>query len=862
MRKNYSIIVYLSLALSVAGANQDEAEKLFKARKYKDALTIFKRLDNKPGKKNAGMYIGYCLMKLKRYPEALNQFEQVKAKRGVHPRHKSEALLAIAGIQEITGRRNDALQTYSKLLAVRGAHPKHIIKAQSKLKNAFPAERSKDRPCPARGYGIYQSGKLIGIYNSLTAIIFDSSTGRIYGVWGDKGNRIITPGSQHISLWKLFFKNSRKEEIELSDSSVQKVKISTKRDSKGATVILDLFAKKADCKANIKLEISLQKNSPELSWKMIKVQNKSQMRLWRIVYPQLSVKVDGKPSDNDLMQPWRRGRLVAGLENVSSKQQYPGSSARFQCFAFYNRTSLNGTYLAANDTTGHEKEFKQSWNSINNALICSFIQFPADRGIPGNDYAMTYSIITRPFKGDWYDAARIYRAWWVKQQWAAAGTLRNRSDIPEWLKKTPVFLRFYARHSKNKTIEKNVQSARDWSKLLKKQATAGTWYHYAKFIEPPASRNKYPVAEYYGYCAPPYPGLLQGLKEMNTMNIRSCVFLQSEIYNQFYSSKDAEYMFPALRVDENTKPRLYVNERWVACIHDKRWQKRYLEMVEHLLDMGFWGIYLDTFGKNKIDHECFNVKHGHSAGGGNIDVRAQLILGRKVRSLIKRTNPDYYMGGEACTEIFVPILDYKLNAMNTYPGQLPLERAIYGDYILSHGRTIRMNDELNSCRILASNFTEGIIPGRFFGSAPKTPKARQFLKKMIDFTNNSFDYLRSGEMMRPLSLSPKPSLISVVEGVKRRKMQLPVILSAVYRSSRDGSIAIVLVNIGDKTKELAINIDPARYGFKTVKIQQMSQAGHYSDMGTIGKSTEKKIKIAPFDINFYILSHLKSTKKP
>ncbi len=852
MRIFHTFLVSGLLASSVAGADFENAKKLFNNRKYQTALTEFQQLDNSPNNLKKDMYIGYCLMKLKKYPEAINQFNLAFTKTK-NPRHKSEALLAIAKIQETLGKQNEAMATYAKLMTMKRAHPKHVAFAIARLKKNYQLEQTVKRPCPGSGLGIYKSGRLAGIYNASTAVIFNTVTGKLYGIWGTDGIRLATPGAQPVSLWKISFRNPDKTESELNSSHIKLIKVTTRNNAERAAVILDITAEKGNYKADLQLEASLRKNSPEIRWKMNKIANRSQQGLWQVVFPQISVKPDGKPEENNLILPWRRGRLISGIGNAAFKQQYPGSSARFQCFALYNQSSLKGFYFSTDDTTGHEKEFRQTWNPVNNALTCSVTQFPANRGIPGNNYQMTYHVVSRPFTGDWYDAAQIYRAWWIKQPWAVKGNLTIRKDIPEWLKKTPVFLRFYARYSKKMTVEKNVKSAHAWNEFLHNQAAAGTWYHYAKFLEPCKHRVRYPVAEIQGYCAPAYPGLLEGLKKMTSWNIRPNVYLQSEIYNQYQSKEDAKYMFPALRVDPELKPILYEKESWIACRSTKRWQKRFLDMCKHVMDMGFWGIYLDTFGKNHITHECFNPKHGHPAGGGNFDTQAQLSLGRQVRKLIKGMNPDSYMGGEACTEIFVPVLDYKLNAMNTYPGQLPLERAMFGDYILSHGRTIRADNELNSCRMLASNFTEGMIPGRFFGQPFQSKPAQDFLRQMITYTNNSFEYLRGGKMLRPLELSPAPQTVTVIESVKRRKMQLPSILSAAYRSGKNNSVGIVLVNIGEKTGNISFKLTPAEYGFNKIKIQQMNENGQYREIASTSSPYVIKSNLKPLSIAFYKL---------
>ena len=40
----------------------------------------------------------------------------------------------------------------------------------------------------------------------------------------------------------------------------------------------------------------------------------------------------------------------------------------------------------------------------------------------------------RPFKGDWWQVARIYRDWAMRQKWTAKGPIAGRADFPQSFK--------------------------------------------------------------------------------------------------------------------------------------------------------------------------------------------------------------------------------------------------------------------------------------------------------------------------------------------------------------------------------------------------------------------------------------------
>ena len=48
-------------------------------------------------------------------------------------------------------------------------------------------------------------------------------------------------------------------------------------------------------------------------------------------------------------------------------------------------------------------------------------------------HELSYPITIRPFEGDWYDAANIYRDWVLPNSfWTKKGRLLERNETPKW----------------------------------------------------------------------------------------------------------------------------------------------------------------------------------------------------------------------------------------------------------------------------------------------------------------------------------------------------------------------------------------------------------------------------------------------
>jgi len=600
----------------------------------------------------------------------------------------------------------------------------------------------------------------------------------------------------------------------------------------------------------LRVSATVRKNAAGFAQFNITVKNRSQVnKLKTLDYPKLALTLPGRAEESLLVLPWRRGRLRRVSEmRVPDHEEYPGSSARFQMTALYDEVSGDGAIFTALDSEGNEKQFRQMYLPEYQVVLHFLRRFPVDRGKGGNQVQNTFKCQLGVFKGDWYDAALLYRKWWKQQKWASRGLLFN-NDVPEYLKKAPVFLRYYLRQSYGDTAAKMEHIANAWAEFLPGRKLPGTLYHYSAFKEPPTRKN-YPVSEYYGYCAEPFPGMVDALARMNKKGLRTNVYLQSEIYNQHDPRNDA--LLPTIRRQPDGKPWLYVNERYLACRGEQIWRKRYLEMCNHCLQLGFSGAYMDTFGKVKIDNECFDTRHGHSCGGGNIDYAASRKLGEDVFKNVR--GGDLFIGGEACTEGFVDIMDYKLNAVHAFNGMIPLERVLYGDYLLSHGRVIRGNYHDDEKRTIVLDWMEGIIYGRFYSAPPKDSAKRQFLKDFIIRADQSYDYMRTGEMMRPMKFTnPVGEWKFTTEVHKNAKVS--AWRNTAFRSYRDGSIGIAVGYIGAKPEENTLLLpDGSEWGVKPdAKIYRVGVDGKRTLLGKLSEIRQIPLKMSPLDVEFFVV---------
>lgn len=90
-----------------------------------------------------------------------------------------------------------------------------------------------------------------------------------------------------------------------------------------------------------------------------------------------------------------------------------------------------GLYYGIHDPEGNTKSIDSYMTKSNGAFKFSYTPPGSDEG--NMLYELEYPIIIKPFEGDWYDAASIYREWVIpNSDWTKKGKLSERSDIPSW----------------------------------------------------------------------------------------------------------------------------------------------------------------------------------------------------------------------------------------------------------------------------------------------------------------------------------------------------------------------------------------------------------------------------------------------
>ncbi len=718
--------------------------------------------------------------------------------------------------------------------------------------------------------GAYEDDNYVGVYNPHTGILFDRKTGNLAGLFGRDGwisaTNLSPQGSPVSPLWMAEIMLPADDKPLAADSlSFTPAEIGAAATDTSATVRI-VWNNVAIGGHEFPLEIqaTLTAEDPGVRWKGSAPNDpRNPFSIWSVSFPVIAAPVFDDGNSNRIVLPVRRGVLRPyGTQEprASVALPYPGPSAKFQFMAPYGTVSKKGLFYGVEDGNGFSKVFHSTNEPERRSVVLRVEHLPADRAIPGTGFASPYEVVTTPLQGDWWTAARIYRAWWVKQVWASKGLLQDRKDVPDQFKKAPVSLRF-STSKPARTIANNVAAGEAISDFLKRPPFFGIWY--APFGEKVGQFEEGLMETGHGHVQPVSQEVRDALNTMGDRGIAFLAYLQSMIYNAKFPGTpagDIEQAKANAAKDRRGQIIYYGTEKpesgkYAMNRGSDWWQQRVMAMARAAVKAGFRGVYLDSFGKGETEN--FAKLPGQSAGGGNQVIADQRRMAQNILNAMHETDPDAVLSAEDPVEAFRDLVQVNLYALNSYNHYIPIYRTVWGDYSLGYGRNIRMTDRTkDNIAEMGRLFIDGDVLGRFFcdgseklwSNPDDRAEEKRYIEKASNFLKHGIDYLRFGEYLRPLELSVP--LIEYTEAAKGDAITAPAVLNSVTRSHRDGSTAIVFTNISDTAVTFEWDVPSIDGKKETSALYRMSEQGDFEEAAPSGKHS---LTISPYDIVFYML---------
>jgi len=512
--------------------------------------------------------------------------------------------------------------------------------------------------------------------------------------------------------------------------------------------------------------------------------------LWRVHFPTLSQV--NHPGEGDALLPGGNWGLHLVRNNRSGcSPTYPSAACPMQFMAFLRDGA--GLYLGAHDGLARTKQLHVSAQQD-----AEFATWAENMGVPGASVGAPFPVVIAAFRGDWWEAARIYRRWALTQVWTRKGPLVQRKDVNPRFKNLGLW---FCLSGKPEDVRPILLEAAERLPF----PIGVHWYNWHKI----PFDNSYP--EYF----PTKPGFVQAVRDLTARGVIVMPYINGRLWDRDIPSFQETGVRGACK-DPKGEPytEVYGSGRRLApmCPVTKIWQNKVHEIVRRLFrECGVNAIYLDQIGA-AAPRLCFDRFHGHPLGGG-----AWWTSG--YREILDRVRAEAVAVGAALTtendaEPYMDNIDGFLIWNPRYDTDVPALTAVYSGYTTYFSTPEAANDDLNAfVAAQGRDILWGCQPG--WNGAwmldAEHKEALDFLIRMVRVRLAAKDFFVYGRLVgevRPLN--PLPSTTVVWNRRKPHPATLPAVLGTIWTSPRK-TLGVFLLNITDRPQEITWRLDPGRW---------------------------------------------------
>lgn len=660
----------------------------------------------------------------------------------------------------------------------------------------------------AFAWGGDDSGSPVVLENDALRIAFASAqdgysiTGIVNRLAGDV--RFVKPDGQRDLFWALQF--ARKNPTTGSNEYVR----ASSRFHKGAKVIRDgetttfcwqgLSAPGMEPEAfDVFALVKLPTGDAASEWTLRVVCRSKEWGLYETTYPCFRCIADEKEADILLPSYTYSGRLFrkTGLFPktwLGMNNPYPGYRMPF---AAYNLGEA-GLYFGVHDPHQANKDF--IWERPEFLRCATIVEHAGEPGKAGT--GPKFPFVVKAYRGDWWDAAHIYRDFALKQKWTRKGPMARRPDYPKAMYEANLWMLCGYSQGYGRVLKEMAKRWPDVNKAIEFTCWGYLPYDTAYPEYLPAKKDFVDCcaeAKQYGILTMPYTNGMLWDTELPTY----CAF----------GSKGAV-------IEANGNVRL---EHWakrdhaVMCPCWKPWQETLQVAPVTLTDKyGATCVYMDQIGM-ATGVACYSTEHGHVPGGGSAwaDGYREILEGVHAE-LSKRGVP---LTSEGLGEMYIDCIDGFLSAFMPWPEDVPLFQAVYSGYATVFGSNIGKSVGAESFFAITGRATIwGVSPGwnepwildkgyeRHAAGLYASARVRQAAS----------EFLALGFLERDVKFLEDPGTIDVSWSSQRSGTEhdvtgtMPAVMGAKWRNVAGTAEALAFVNVASVEKTVSFRVSGNR----------------------------------------------------
>lgn len=532
----------------------------------------------------------------------------------------------------------------------------------------------------------------------------------------------------------------------------------------------------------------------------MEVANKGQaVALREITFPIVEVPV----TDADVVVvPVVSGRLHRrpASTRLDFKGEYPGGWLPMQCAGVYG--PKGGVYVGVHDPLASTKRLEME---TKDGVLRIAWKWPApDCGVAGKGWKMPGAVVVRPFEGDWYDFAQIYRDWvWREAPWWPRGPQAGRPDTPAWMKDIAVWC------CTGGGADYVVKAMTKFAAYLD-VPTALHWYNW----------HQVPFDNDYPHYFPAKDGFAEGVKALQAAGVRVMPYINGRLWDTDLEDFKTTAVAAATK---NEKGEPYTEEYGSGqklapmCPTTPLWQKTVRDIVLRLTGPEFNvdGVYVDQVAAAS-PRLCFDSSHGHPLGGGAWwTTQGYWPMLADLRKALAAERPGKMITTECNAEPFVHLFDGYLTWHFQEADAVPLFAAVYGGQVEMFSRAYQDDSWKGTAmrQKTAQALTWGEQLGWMGPDVVDDPVAGPFLKRLGRLRYDLRRYFSGGRLARPPSVKDDGATVTADwKWGGSRMVTTPVVLSGAWQAA-DGAVALLFVNVDVQPHAVDLHFDGAAYGF-------------------------------------------------
>ena len=401
---------------------------------------------------------------------------------------------------------------------------------------------------------------------------------------------------------------------------------------------------------------------------------------------------------------------------------YPAFTPMVSAF-FIGRTGL---YLAAEDPDARLKSFR-----IEGEQDVSF-ETPVEDGANGPGYPA----VLAPLKGDWWEAARRYRAFALRQKWAARGTIRDNPSYPRRFCEIPLWINIHAHPKEAEEIRLRVKAA------FPDFPTGIHWHLW----QHSGHDENYP--EYF----PAQPGTAEVIARAKADGQEMLPYANGRLW----SVPTAGYLMAERYAVQNRDGSRFTEkyapstpELAVMCPFCGEWQRVVQNFTGRILDdLGAGSLFLDQIGAAP-GVPCHDASHGHPTGGGAWWYDGYGAMLAPIHA--KANARGAFLTTEGAGEFCLGMVDGYMQLTMRTPEDVPFHNAVYSGFTTYFGSPENLDDDDRSFRALqARELLWGNELGWFLPEILDRPSKCEILRSLCDFRQENLDALAYGTLLDEL----------------------------------------------------------------------------------------------------------------